>query len=425
MSDQRRSIQDIIPPARSKPIRTRKEESETEASAPTKNGNGSPKLPLKPRKREGSNLVTMFGIALAVVLIVGVAFGIVSTVFHRADVVITPYAFQVTIADTFDAAPDGQTLSYNTVTFESTLSRQVPSTSSQYSEDRASGTITIFNEYSTRSQRLITNTRFETSEGLIYRVKNPVTVPGYTTSGGEVIPGSIEVTVYADEPGERYNIGGSSFTIPGLAGSPQFDEMYARSTEAMSGGFVGERAVVDESVRDTAALELRSELDRAVREGLRERLSSHQFIVDDTVTVQFIDQPDKATNNGAEVSVKAIATAPAFDEAQVAALVADEGGVIFNAPLQIENRSELTIQVDQSESSEDGVLGFVLSGDAQLVAQIDTEQFVRDIQGKDQGAVGSILTRYPGIRDLSLSVYPFWRQSLPGETDRFTVTFDE
>lgn len=419
MSQQRRSIQDIIPPARSKPIRQRKEEAEVET--PT---NGSPKLPLKPRRREGTSMVGLFGIALGVIVIVGIAFGVVSTFFHRAEVVITPYAFQVTIADTFDAAPNGQTLSYNTVTFETTLSKEVPSTSSEYSEDRASGTITIFNEYSTQSQRLITNTRFETAEGLIYRVKSPVTVPGYTTSGGDKVPGSIEVTVYADDPGESYNIAPASFTIPGLAGSPQFDSMYARSDGAMTGGFVGERAVVDEAVRDAAALELRSELDRAAREGLRNRLSSEQFIIEDTLSVAFVDQPDKATDSGAEVSVKAIASAPAFNETQVAALVASEGGVVFDAPLEIQNREALTIQIDQSSDDQE-TLGFVISGDAQLVAQVDTEQFLRDIQGKDQGAVGSTLTRYPGIKDLNLSVYPFWRQSLPGETDRFTVTFDE
>ena len=421
MSD-RRSIQDIIPPARSKPIRQRKEKEEIETEAPQQNG--SPKLPLKPRKREGTSMVGLFGIALGVIIVVGIAFGVVSTFFHRADVTITAYAFQVTIADTFDAAPNGQTLSYNTVTFETTLSKEVPSTSSQYSEDRASGTITIFNEYSTQSQRLITNTRFETGDGLIYRVKSPVTVPGYSTSGGSKVPGSIEVTVYADDPGERYNIPAGSFTIPGLAGSPQFDSMYARSNEAMVGGFVGERAVVDESVRDAAALELKSELDRAAREGLRNRLSSEQFIIEDTLAVAFVDQPDKATNSGAEVSVKAIASAPAFNETQIAALIAQEGGVVFEAPLTIPNRDQLTIQIDKTSDDEE-VLGFVISGDAQLVARVDTEQFVRDIQGKDQGSVGSILTRYPGIKDLSLSVYPFWRQSLPGESDRFTVSFDE
>lgn len=422
MSDQRRSIQDIIPPARSKPIRGAAEE-KAQPQIRKDGRNGSPELPLKSRRPERNNMFGLFGIALAVIVIVGIAFGVVSTFFHRAEVVITPYAFQVTVADTFDAAPDGQTLSYNMVAFETTLSKEVPSTASQFVEDRAQGTITVFNEYSTRSQRLITNTRFETSEGLVYRIKSPVTVPGYSTSGGQVVPGSVEVTVYADEPGEKYNIPGTPFTIPGLAGSPQFDEMYARSTEAMTGGFVGERAVVDESVRDAAALELRSELDRTVREGLRNRLSSDQFIVDDTLTVQFVDQPDRAISNGAEVSVKAIASAPAFSENQVAALLASEGNVIFDAPLRIENRDVLTIQINQA-SDDAEVLGFVISGDAQLVAVVGTDQFIRDIQGKDQGTIGSVLTRYPGIKDLNLSVYPFWRQTLPQDEGRFTAQFE-
>lgn len=413
MSD-RRSIQDIIPPARSKPIRERVETEAEQHPAP------SPKLPLKPRRaRVGTSMVGMFGIALAVILVVGAAFGVVSTVFHRATVTLTPYAFPVTVAQTFTVGSDTGQLPYTTLSFDTTLSKDVASTGSTYAEDHAQGTITIYNEYSTQSQRLITNTRFETDGGLIFRIKNPVTVPGYTTKDGKKVAGSISVTVYADEAGDSYNIGAASFTIPGLAGSPQFDTMYARSTEAMSGGFVGNRAVVDQSVKDAAVNDLKTELDRTVRAGLTDKLSDDQFIVQDTMKVEFVDQPDQATDSGAKVSVKAIASAPVFSNEALAAQIASTGGVVFDSPLMISNRDALTVEAQQS--SEGVVTGLVVSGDAILVAVVDTDAFLREIAGKDQGSVGGILVRYPGIKDLNLSVYPFWRQTLPSDTKRFTV----
>ena len=364
-------------------------------------------------------MVGMFGIALAVILVVGAAFGVVSTVFHRATVTLTPYAFPVTVAQTFTVGSDTGQLPYTTLSFDTTLSKDVASTGSTYAEDHAQGTITIYNEYSTQSQRLITNTRFETDGGLIFRIKNPVTVPGYTTKDGKKVAGSISVTVYADEAGDSYNIGAASFTIPGLAGSPQFDTMYARSTEAMSGGFVGNRAVVDQSVKDAAVNDLKTELDRTVRAGLTDKLSDDQFIVQDTMKVEFVDQPDQATDSGAKVSVKAIASAPVFSNEALAAQIASTGGVVFDSPLMISNRDALTVEAQQS--SEGVVTGLVVSGDAILVAVVDTDAFLREIAGKDQGSVGGILVRYPGIKDLNLSVYPFWRQTLPSDTKRFTV----
>ena len=66
----------------------------------------------------------------------------------------------------------------------------------------ASGKIVVYNNYSTAGQKLIKDTRFETPNGLIFRIKDAVTVPGKKTVGGETVPGSLEVTVYADKEGD-------------------------------------------------------------------------------------------------------------------------------------------------------------------------------------------------------------------------------
>jgi len=95
--------------------------------------------------------------------------------------------------------------------------KEVQSTSEDTVKEKASGQITVFNDFNENTQRLIKNTRFETSEGLIYRIQNSVVVPGQTVdSSGKTVPGSIVVTVYSDQPGEKYNIGLTDFTIPGF-----------------------------------------------------------------------------------------------------------------------------------------------------------------------------------------------------------------
>lgn len=107
----------------------------------------------------------------------------------------------------------------------------------------ATGKLTIINT-SENPWPLVTETRFQTDEGLVFRIKSPVTVPPLTVSeeAGEEIAGKLEVPVVADEfdayeqpVGERGNIGPSRFFLPGLSEENQ-QKIYAESTEPFTGG---------------------------------------------------------------------------------------------------------------------------------------------------------------------------------------------
>ena len=89
-------------------------------------------------------------------------------------------------------------------------------------EDKAIGNITIINE-SSLDQPLVATTRFLSEDGVLFRLKERVTVPSQ---------GQIEAEVYADKEGESGNIGSSSFTIPGLSSSVQ-KLIYGESVIAM------------------------------------------------------------------------------------------------------------------------------------------------------------------------------------------------
>ncbi|MFQ5540797.1 MAG: hypothetical protein ACE5F4_00940 [Candidatus Paceibacteria bacterium] len=430
--NQKRSIQDIIPPARSKPLRPHHHHAhaEQENDVSEKGNSAPPKKPPRPPKlRTGApakknGLFGFTAIIILVLIIVGIAFGVVSTVFHRADITLTLRTFSVPISESFEASPDGALLSFAERTVSETMSKTVPRSGSEFVEERASGTITIFNEYSKANQRLIANTRFESKSGLIYRIQSPVTVPGYTTgAGGAIVPGKLEVTVYADEPGEQYNVGAADFTIPGLKGTTQFDEMYARADTPLSGGFVGERAVVSPEVRDAAVASLRSELDRAVRAKFTSEQGADEIFFPDTAEVRFIEQPTRTVEDGALVTLTAEATAPVFDGIKLARVIAEEGGIAYERALAIENPGALAALVEDSEIA--GNIRLTVSGDAMLVGVYDEAQLLADLAGKDRRNVGVVLAGYPAIADMKISVYPFWRGTVPEDVPRLTVRFAE
>ena len=101
---------------------------------------------------------------------------------------------------------------------------------------KASGIITVFNEYSSDSQRLVASTRFLSSSGKIFRAIEDIYIPGAQLNDDEIIPSSIDVEVVANYLGAEYNIGPSDFTIPGFKGTVKYAGFYGKSNTAMNGG---------------------------------------------------------------------------------------------------------------------------------------------------------------------------------------------
>ena len=92
---------------------------------------------------------------------------------------------------------------------------------------------------------------------------------------GEIVPSSIDVEVVADEPGKEYNIGPTTFSIPGFKGSPKYEGFYGKSTKPMTGGLIHQGKVVSEE--DVARAE--TELKEALLEEAQEELKKQKVIL--------------------------------------------------------------------------------------------------------------------------------------------------
>ncbi|NMB92510.1 MAG: hypothetical protein GYA31_02720 [Parcubacteria group bacterium] len=114
----------------------------------------------------------------------------------------------------------------NLFVFTESDEQEFKSTGQGKDESKAKGVITIINNYSTSPQILVATTRFETSDGKIFRLDSRIVIPGATTKDGVLQPASIDVNVTADQPGPDYNIPACTepckFTIPGFKGTDKF-----------------------------------------------------------------------------------------------------------------------------------------------------------------------------------------------------------
>jgi hypothetical protein len=130
------------------------------------------------------------------------------------------------------------------------------SKNTQKYSSKSSGALVVFNNFSSASQVLVRRTRFRTPDGLVFRTTKRIEVPGIADGK----PGSIEVEVEADEPGDKYNIGLTDFSIPGFEGSARFDKFYGRSKTEMTGGAIGEGKIVGEKEASDLLSQLSSDI---------------------------------------------------------------------------------------------------------------------------------------------------------------------
>ncbi|MFZ5391518.1 MAG: hypothetical protein ACOZAJ_04585 [Patescibacteria group bacterium] len=97
-----------------------------------------------------------------------------------------------------------------------------PASPSDELEEKASGLVTIVNN-SNADQTLIATTRLLSSDNILFRIQETVTVPRN---------GQIEIKAIADEAGPAFEIPAGRFTIPGLRQSLR-EQIYAQSTSPM------------------------------------------------------------------------------------------------------------------------------------------------------------------------------------------------
>jgi len=333
-------------------------------------------------------------------------------------------------AESFRALKSGnseENLLYSVVKFSKDKSLSVPVTGEAEVSRKASGTIVVYNNFSTESQRLIENTRFESPNGLIYRIKDAIVIPGQRTVSGVIQPGSIEVMVYADEGGERYNIGLVDFTVPGLANTSRSASIYARSKTPMTGGFVGmEKSMSEEErVRTRISLEASLREELAVETGAQVPEDFVLFPELSSVTFEELPQTESDVPGNINVNLRGHFSGIIFKAVDFSTYLSrDKINLSPSESVLFEDLESLDVSFGEI-SSPDLLLveeiDFTVSGDATAVWQTDESQLMSDILGRKKSDIPEILSSYPTIVSAEATISPFWKTSYPSDAKDVTI----
>jgi len=368
-----------------------------------------------------------FAILLAILLVVGVwMYGIFA---HSATITLETEVIRSSPVDgaftIYNQLNPPETIPqayipYSLQTLTAETSQEVPASGREEVEDFATGTIKV-TKASAGSQPLIKNTRFESEDGRIYRVRHSITIPGN---------GQKEIEVFADQPGETYNLAVGTFTIPGLDGFPEFDEIKAETITAISGGFLGVRNVVSEEDEERTRATLQKKLETDLVAQIGTTISSDKVFYYTPSFIKYISTPSEATGDKVVLREKGVLQGLLFEKADITqALV--KTSVVGSTNLDsitIDNIDALSITLEGKETFDPEVAetgSLLISGSPAYSWGIVQGVLGDQIKGVSQGDAESELLRQTGIQKFTIDISPFWKNSLPKDSGDINFTFSE
>jgi len=303
-----------------------------------------------------------------------------------------------------------------------------PATGKKHVQETASGEITVFNEYSSTPQRIVATTRFLSKEGdKLFRINEAVTIPGFSRVEGVDVPGQVIIKVYADKPGEDYNIKATSFSLPGLQGSPKYNSIYARSTKAMSGGIDKEVLYFSEGDYITAKENLVQAAKEKNEKDFLSKISEDVLLLEDTKKEE---EPEINTD---------VKMGAAADNFQMNVKITTGAGLILEADLnEIINEkliSRLAADKEFLENSRDYQFGKIIIDqnggviipvhiNQKLITKIDAENLKKEIAGKSEAELKTYFSNISGIESTNINLWPFWVKGIPSSYEKINITID-
>jgi hypothetical protein len=272
-------------------------------------------------------------------------------------------------------------------------------------DDIATGVVEIFNT-SSANQALVKTTRLLTSDGILFRLSEGVTVPA---------SGSVQATVYADASGISGNIEPTTFTIPGLSQAKQ-EVIYAESHEAFSGG-VRTIAVITQAEMESAAETLKATLVEDALSMLRaqagEAYEGEAAFVE-TIEQTFSIEPDTQAEVF-DVTLSLSVSAVFYDAQALADLAEKQLYAEMGQGRQLVDMDEEGMEVSPEKfdiSLGNANLHVILTGRVMASRTSDALEMRRFV-GMNEEEIQAFLVQEGVATRVRMECFPFWVHRVP------------
>ncbi len=383
----------------------------------------------KPVRRLLKNRARNFiggGAVLAVVVVAGI---FAANVLPRADIKIVSAKESWNYKDSVKAeklaAIDGALATIPGQLFTEKKSHQLsfPATGKKQIEQKAVGSITIYNAYSSDPQLLVATTRFVAPDGKIFRLTKNVTVPAAKIVEGKIIASTLDADVIADQPGPSYNLGPVSyFSIPGFKGTAKYQGFYGESKAAMTGGFVGEAAFPTDADIKKGKTTLAETLDAMLKVELTKKIPAEFKIIDGAsgfaISNQVVSTRVDAANNFT-ISADGQLNAVAFKETDLMKMLEKKINKELSGDYVIKT-NELSYGKARADFA-NGRISFPIDFKSQVGKRIDAELLKSQVLGKSKKELQELVNSLPDLDSALISLWPFWVNRVPKNLSKVSL----
>lgn len=310
----------------------------------------------------------------------------------------------------------------------------------------ASGNLTIIN-ISGIDRPLVKATRFQTEDGIVFRLQEEVTVPAGTPES----PGTLVVYVLADAldangvaVGERGNISASTFFLPGLLEDTR-DKLYAESYDAMTGGETVSRVRITEEDLIAAQLKLENELKGRVVPALRKDALAQSNTLG--IDIKLLEDSDALIYGPAlielpynligveqesfEVTGSMTLTGVAYNHQDLFSILKGEMVSAQTPGKQLISVEEDTISLQVLEG-DSATATFKITAQIQGIEEYEidpdleggnalAEKIKEHIAGKTVEEAEAYIQNLPEVNSVEISVWPVWSPTIPNLSENIKI----
>jgi len=308
---------------------------------------------------------------------------------------------------------------------EKLITEEFLSSGKALKEKKAEGIIRVYNNYSTLAQTLVASTRFVSADGKLFRSIEKVTIPGGKYEGGKFVISYIDIKVLADQPGPEYNIGPSTFSIPGFAGTDRYTKIYGKSFQDMTGGQKEEVPQVSKEDLDEAKKVLSEKALKESEASLKEKISSEFILLKGGISSETLETFSLAKPKDElekfKFQVKARSTALVFKKEDLENFSKD---FILSQIEKTKKFSEKSLKLDYLPEIIDLKTGKIILSikvEAKIYSDIDQNSFKKALLGKSLSETKLFLENQLQITKVEVKFWPIWIKNVPKDVERIDI----
>ncbi len=372
-------------------------------------------------------------LSLAAILVLVLVFLVSSWALASVDLKVTTTKRNVDIDDVFLATiqtPESSNiLKFEQMKVNGKESVQLLLTETKQIDKKAFGNVTIYNELIATPQKLIAKTRLETTDGKVYRLTKPVTIPGAISKNGKIIPGQASVDVEADQVGKEYNIV-QDIVLKVLAfkGTTKYSKIYAKSKTAIAGGISGQIKTISDDTLGKSVADLKQKLSDSLEKKSLTQIPPGYLLYQDAAFVDFQDNKDElytASGDSFNLIVSGELLALIIKTDELENFIATKKITDFNgADVTISSLPKFSFSligkriIDPNNISN---FSFRLTGTSTIVWNYDENLLKTKLLGIKKYDHQKVFKEFPMIEKAEATLRPFWLRSFPSDINRIKI----